>query len=145
MTWDSEKLENIWVKLTRYWESNWQVWHSILRVKLTRYWESIWLNNQSQIDKFETRYWESNWLDIESQINSIMRAKLSIWLSISSQFDSNILQLFGIPGKILVPPVTQHFRSKWLHFFQWGKTAHSLLWIFRVKATRILPKFEEMY
>ena len=41
----------------------------------------------------------------------------SIWLSISSQFDSNILQLLGIPGWILVPPVTQHFRSKWLHFF----------------------------
>ena len=33
-----------------------------------------------------------------------------------SQFDSNILQLLGIPGWILVPPVTQVFRSKWLHF-----------------------------
>ena len=44
-------------------------------------------------------YWESN------------------WLSISSQFDSNILQLLGIPGRILVPPATQLFRSKWLHFF----------------------------
>ena len=33
-------------------------------------------------------------------------------LSISSQFDSNILQLLEIPGRILVPPVTQIFRSK---------------------------------
>ena len=52
---------------------------------------------------------ESNWLDIESQILN--------WLSISNQFDSNILQLLGIPGRILVPPVTQLFRSKWLNFF----------------------------
>ena len=55
------------------------------------------------------RIFESNWLDIESQF----------WnqLSTSSQFYSNILQLLEIPGRILVPPVTQLFRSKWLHFF----------------------------
>ena len=47
-----------------------------------------------------------------------MRVKLSIWLSTSIQFDSNILQLLGMSaGQILVPPVTQLFRSKWLHFF----------------------------
>ena len=52
-----------------------------------------------------TRYWD--W-------------QLTIWLSTSSQFDSNILQLLGIPGRILVPPVIQLFRSKLLHFlFQW--------------------------
>ena len=49
------------------------------------------------------------YIDIESQFQS--------WLSISSQFDSNILQLLGIPGWILVTPVTQLFRSKWFHFF----------------------------
>ena len=35
-------------------------------------------------------------------------------------FKSNwldILQSLGIPGRILVPPVTQIFRSKWLSFF----------------------------
>ena len=38
-----------------------------------------------------------------------------------SQIDSNILQSLGIPGRILVPPVTQLFKSKWLHFFfQWS-------------------------
>ena len=42
---------------------------------------------------------------------------LRVWLSISSLFNSNILQLFWIPGRILVPPVTQLFRSKWLDFF----------------------------
>ena len=36
---------------------------------------------------------------------------------ISSQFDSNILQLLGIPGRILVPPVLQILRSKLLYFF----------------------------
>ena len=39
------------------------------------------------------------------------------WFSISSQSDSNILQLLRILGRILVPPVTQLFRSKWLPFF----------------------------
>ena len=39
------------------------------------------------------------------------------WLDIESQFDSNIFQLLWIPGRILVPPVTQLFKSKWLHFF----------------------------
>ena len=61
------------------------------------------------------RIFESNWLDIEKEFLNC--------LSISSQFDSKILQWLGIPGRILVPPVTQIFRSKWLHFlFQcWGE------------------------
>ena len=118
------------VKLTRYWKSNWldiesQI-DSILRVKLTRYWESNWFDIESQIDSILrvklTRYWESNWLDIESQIDSILRVKLtryweSNWLDIDSQIVSNIFQLLGIPDRILVPPVTQLFRSKWLNFF----------------------------
>ena len=77
------------------------------------------------------RIFESNWVDIESQIvnltcllwslwlvlwfvlfDSILRVKLLIWLSIWSQFDSNILQLLGISDRILVPPMTQLFRSK---------------------------------
>ena len=48
---------------------------------------------------------------------TILRVKLSIWLLISTIFDSNVLQLIRIPGRILVPPVTQFFRSKWLSFF----------------------------
>ena len=41
------------------------------------------------------------------QFDLILRVKLSIWLSISIQFDSNILQFLGIPGRNLVPAVTQ--------------------------------------
>ena len=48
-----------------------------------------------------------------SQIDS---SQFFNWLSISSQFDLNILQLLGIPSRILLPPVTQFFRSKWLLF-----------------------------
>ena len=59
---------------------------------------------------------------LKEKFESFWPKKLSHskWFAISSQFDSNILQLLGIPGLILVPPVTQLFRSKWLHFFfQW--------------------------
>ena len=44
------------------------------------------------------RIFESNWFDIESQINN---------LTLSTE-------------SILVPPMTQLFRSKWLHFFSVG-------------------------
>ena len=82
----------------------------ILRVKLTWYWESNWLDIESRIDlilRVElTWYWESNWLDIESRIDLILRVELtwyweSNWLDIESLFDSNILQLLGISGRIL--------------------------------------------
>ena len=69
------------------------------------------------------RIFESNWLDIESQfeltqytVTAYERVNLNLLL-ISSQFDSNNLQLLGIPGRILVPSVTQLVRSQWLHFF----------------------------
>ena len=58
---------------------------SMLRVKL-----SIWLSISKNYNI------ESNWIDIESQIQ----------YSISSQLDSNILQLLWIQGRISVPPVT---------------------------------------
>ena len=85
--------------------------------------ESNWLDIESQIVQL-TRYWES-YCQFDSQIESIWpsnRVNLtpnieSIWHLISSQFDSNIITLLRIPGRILVPPVTQLFRSKWLHFF----------------------------
>ena len=76
------------------------------------------------------RIFESNWLDMESQltfntysqIDSILRVN---WQIIDSQYrvnsTQNILQLLGIPGRILVPPVTQLFRSKWLDFSFQGR------------------------
>ena len=53
-----------------------------------------------------------------SWIDSILRVSFEI----DSQYQVNltqirILQLLGIPDQILVPPVTQLFRLKWLHFF----------------------------
>ena len=54
-------------------------------------------------------------IDSKYRVNSVIPSQ-STWLSTSSQFDSCILQLLGIPGRILAPPVTQFFRSKWLHF-----------------------------
>ena len=55
--------------------------------------------------------------------------ELTIWFSISSQFDSNILPLLIIPSRILVLPVTQLFRSKWLHFFlQWRSKVLPKCW-----------------
>ena len=82
-----------------------------------RIFESTWLDIESQFDpgfrvigeylrQIDSQYWGKSTLNIESN-----------WISILSQIDSNILQLFTIPGRILVPPVTQLFRSKWLHFF----------------------------
>ena len=72
----------------------------------------------SQIDSI-LRVNLSNSLLISSQFDSYIFQLLGIirnWLSILSQFDSNILQLLGNTGRILVPPVTKLFRSKWLHF-----------------------------
>ena len=83
-----------------------------------------WVTGGTKIWSGIPSYWrlfDSNWLDIESQVNSNwldIESQIGLnWLDIESQFDSNILQLLGIPDRILIPPVTQLFRSKWLHFF----------------------------
>ena len=82
------------------------------RKKTSHFGLKSWVTGGTKIRPGMTSYWrifESNWLDIESQIVNRF--------DVESQFDSNILQLLGIPGRILVPPVTQLFRAKWLHFF----------------------------
>ena len=75
-----------------------------------------WLNIKSLIDSTLrvklTQHWESNWLNIESIIGSTLRVKLnqhweSNWLNFESSIDSNILQLLTLPGRIIIPPVTQ--------------------------------------
>ena len=108
------QIDSTRVKLTQHWEPNWlnieSNWLNIesligstLRVKLAQQWESSWLNIESQIDPTLrvklTQHWESNWLNIESQI------------------DPNILQLLNLQGRIIIPPVIQLLRSKWLNFF----------------------------
>ena len=51
------------------------------------------------------------WVTGGAKVDPILRVKLSIWFSISS----NLTQIFIL--QLLVPPVTQLFRLKWLHFF----------------------------
>ena len=85
--------------------------------------ESIWLKYSPITLKPGSNFSSAS----DGQFDSEYRVNLTqildnwtIWLWISSQFDSNILQLLWNPGRILVPLVTQICRSKWLHFsFQW--------------------------
>ena len=83
----------------------------------------IWLSISSQFDsqyRLNLTLSNSSQFDFQYRVNLTLNIE-SIWLSISSQFDSNILKLLEIPCRFLVPPVTQLFRSKWLHFFfQWS-------------------------
>ena len=75
---------------------------------------------KKKMSHFYLKSWVSGGTKIRPGIPSNWRIFESNWLDIERQFDSYILQLLGIPGRILLPPVTQLFRSKWLiFFFQW--------------------------
>ena len=74
-------------------------------------------DNERKMESFwpkKLSHW-SNWLDIQSHFLTLNIE--SMWLKYS------LILLLGIPGRILVSPVTQLFRSKWLHFsiHYWGK------------------------
>ena len=58
---------------------------------------------------FDLKSWVTSGTKIRPGIPSNWKIFESNWLS--------ILQLLGILGRILVHPMTQLFRSKWLHFF----------------------------
>ena len=60
---------------------------------------------------FDLKSWVSGGNKIRPGILNHWRISESNWLDIESQIDSNILQLLGIPGQILVPPLTQLLRS----------------------------------
>ena len=62
-------------------------------------------------------HWKKNGVILTWKVESLAKLKLKLWLDIENQFDSNILQLLLITGRILVSPVTQLFTSKWLHIF----------------------------
>ena len=79
-------------------------------VQLLSHWKKKWSH-------FELKSWVTGRTKIRPWIPTNWRIFESIWLSISSRFYWNILQLFRIPGWILVPQVTQLFRSTWLNFF----------------------------
>ena len=88
-------VESIWLSMLCQFDS--QCW-----VNLTLNVESIWLSMLSQLD---SQCWINLTLNVES-----------IWLSMLSQFDSNILQLPTLPGRILVPKVTQLFMNDLIFF-----------------------------
>ena len=85
-------------------------WYNVSRLD---HWKKKWCH-------FDLKKWVTGLTKIWPGIQSNWRIFESNWFSISSQFDSNMFQLLGIPGQILVPRLTQLFRSKWLYvFFQW--------------------------
>ena len=124
------------VKLAQHWEPNWlniesQI-GSTLRVKLTQHWESNWLNTVSQIDSTLwvklTQHWDSNWLkyspvthfarlNYNSATDLTFKVKMTEFF-LSVHWEKKIESFWSKKlGQILVPPVTQLFRSKWLNFF----------------------------
>ena len=89
---------------------------------------------------FDLKCWVTDGTKIRPDIQSNWRIFESIWLTISSPFDSNIIQLLEISGRILVPPATQLFRSKWFHFFfQWIGQSY-FLWLFNFSYSNERPK-----
>ena len=83
---------------------------NLIKYNSVLHWKKKWSH-------FDLKSWVHGGTKFRPRIPSNWRIFESKWLSISNQYDWNILQLLGIPGRILVPPVTQLFRSKWLHFF----------------------------
>ena len=59
-------------------------------------------------------HWQNYNSTRDSDLSENIWIKLTRYWESNCQFDSNILQLLGIPGLILVLPLTQLFRSKWL-------------------------------
>ena len=55
---------------------------------------------------YDLKRWDTGRINIWPEIKNIWKIFESNWLDIESQFSSNILQLLGIPGWILVLPVT---------------------------------------
>ena len=107
-------------KIKSFWHKKFELLEEL------KFYPEKWVTGEylSQIDSaFRvklTQHWEFNWLNIESQIGSTLRVKLnqhweSNWINFESSIDSNILQLFTLPGRIIIPPVTQLLMSKWLN------------------------------
>ena len=89
---------------------------------------------EEKMDYFLPKIWVTVVTKIRPGIASNWKIFEYNWLDIESQIDSNILQLFRIPGLILVPPVTQLLGSKWLHFFfqcmDWKQVSSTfILWM----------------
>ena len=89
---------------------------TLLLLLLLQKWGAIYLKQQPEKDKhwkkklshFDLKSWVTGGTKIRYGIPSNWKIFESKWLDIESQFDSNILQLLGIPAQIL-------FRQ-WLNF-----------------------------
>ena len=92
----------------------WKYWYCFFVSSLGL---NVLLDICTEKSHFDLKSWVTGGTIIWPENPNNLKILESNWLSISSQFDSNNLQLLGIPGRILVPPVTQLFSSKWLHFF----------------------------
>ena len=91
-----------------------------LRIEMVIYYSKHSFVTERENSHFDLKSWVTCGNKIRPGISRNWRTFESSWLSITSQYDSNILQLLVIAGRILFPQVTQLFRSKWLHFFfQW--------------------------
>ena len=72
----------------------------------TSQWQALQIICTEKWTHFDLKRWVTGGTKIWPGIPSNSRTFESNWLDIDSQFDSNILQLLGIPSRILVPPVT---------------------------------------
>ena len=96
-----------------------------------------WRKKRSQFD-LKSRVTGGS--EIRPGIPSNWRIFESNCLSISSQFDSNVFQVLGIPGRTLVQLVTQLYRSKWLHYFlQWNYRADLTHYLKRACKNDVTP------
>ena len=108
-----------WVDQMKEWRGlkwrNLMGWKRIMfNSRLVIHWKKKWSH-------FDLKSWVTGKTKIRHGIPSNWKIFESNWLDIES-FIINLTQIFsnwllGIPGRILVPPVTQLFGSKWLHFF----------------------------
>ena len=95
------------------------------------------LTRKEKIESFSPKSWVIGGNKILPGIPSNWRIFESIWLSISSQIDSNILQLLGIPDRILFPPWL-NFLGQMTPFF----LSVSVLYPSLVLVTRLLEVLE---
>ena len=120
LTWRPGKLSHFalknWVILTWKIESFWPEKLMSKRLNLRSTWKI-----ESFCPKKLRHFDLKNWVILTWKIESFWHEKLrhfdmKNWAILTWRVES----LAEFPGRILVPPVTQFFTSKWLHFFfQW--------------------------
>ena len=96
--------------------------HRTLKEKMSHYDLKSWVTGGTKIRSrilSNQIIFESNWLSISSQNYQYRVKTINIESKLDRYWESIWLKYSPIsrnPGRILVPPVTQLFRSKWLNF-----------------------------